>query len=175
MKKNLSLVMFLCVIVLVALFAAACGAGRGTADSPAAAEAGSEDEQGTGESAAPDGDFNDISVDVDLTLLSSTMVFAEVFNMMTSPEDYLGKTIRARGNYAPQYFEGTDQYYHYVTVDDAAACCQQGLEFILNDDRTYPEDYPKHMAEIEVVGVFTSYYELGGDVYYLDVDEIREV
>ena len=36
-------------------------------------------------------------VDVDLTVLSSTMVYAEVFNMMLSPDDYIGKTIRITG------------------------------------------------------------------------------
>ena len=30
---------------------------------------------------------------VDLTALSSTMVYAEVFAMMSSPEDYVGKTV----------------------------------------------------------------------------------
>ena len=38
-----------------------------------------------------------VSVDVDLTTLSSTMVYAEVFNMMMSPDDYIGKTIRMTG------------------------------------------------------------------------------
>ena len=36
-------------------------------------------------------------VDVDLTVLSSTMVYAEVFNMMMSPDDYIGRTIRMTG------------------------------------------------------------------------------
>ena len=32
-------------------------------------------------------------VDVDLTRLSSTMVYSEVYNMMNAPGDYIGKTI----------------------------------------------------------------------------------
>ena len=34
---------------------------------------------------------------VDLTALSSTMVYAEVFAMMSSPEDYVGKTVKMQG------------------------------------------------------------------------------
>lgn len=36
-------------------------------------------------------------VDVDLTRLSSTMVYSEVYNMMTVPGDYIGKTIKNDG------------------------------------------------------------------------------
>ena len=31
--------------------------------------------------------------DVDLTNLSSTMVYSEVYNMMSTPENYIGKTV----------------------------------------------------------------------------------
>ena len=36
-------------------------------------------------------------VDVDLTALSSTMVYSEVFNMLNTPENYVGKTIKMTG------------------------------------------------------------------------------
>ena len=38
--------------------------------------------------------------DVDLTALSSTMVYSEVYNMMVTPEEYVGKTIKMSGSFA---------------------------------------------------------------------------
>ena len=38
-------------------------------------------------------------VDVDLTRLSSTMVYSEVYNMMYAPDDYIGKTIKMTGQF----------------------------------------------------------------------------
>lgn len=40
-------------------------------------------------------------VDVDLTVLSSTMVYSEVYNMLyNDPAHYLGKTVKARGEFS---------------------------------------------------------------------------
>ncbi len=38
-------------------------------------------------------------IDVDLTTLSGTMVYSEVFNMIANPEDYVGKTIKMQGQF----------------------------------------------------------------------------
>lgn len=110
--------------------------------------------------------------DVDLTILSSTMVFGEVFNMVTNPEEYLGKSIKIRGEYYSYYDSETDNTYFFVIIADALGCCQQGLEFTLNDDHTFPEDYPEDGKEVEFIGVFDKYEELGNTYYYLLVDEI---
>ncbi len=111
-------------------------------------------------------------VDVDLTALSSTMVYAEVYNMMVNPADYLGKVVKMRGAYYASYYDVTQEYYHYVIVKDATACCQQGLEFIWNGRHRFPEDYPADYTEVEMQGVFGSYEELSQTYYYLAVDEI---
>ena len=112
------------------------------------------------------------AVDVDLTVLSSTMIYAEVYNIMTNPNNYVGKTIKMSGPYYASYYDETGLYYHYVVVEDAAACCMQGFEFIWSGDRAYPDDYPKDKAMIEVIGVFGSYEELSSTYYYLAVDDI---
>jgi len=112
------------------------------------------------------------AVDVDLTTLSSTMIYAEVYNMMAAPEQYIGKTVKMRGQYTSSYYEETQQYYHFVVIADAAACCQQGMEFVWNGDHAYPGDYPADGTVIEVAGVFGSYEELGETYYHLTVDEI---
>lgn len=114
-------------------------------------------------------------VDVDLTALSSTMVYAEVYNITFYPERYLGKTVKMRGKYYAGYYEETGKYYHYVMIEDAAECCQQGLEFIWNGEHTYPEDYPVDGTEVEVIGTFGTYEELGASYSYISTDEISLV
>ena len=112
------------------------------------------------------------NIDVDLTELSGTMVYAEVFSIMSNPDDYIGKTIKMNGPYSSSYYDKTDMYYHFVIIEDASACCQSGLEFIWSGEHASPDDYPKIGTKIEVAGVFGSYDELGGTYYYLAVDDI---
>ena len=45
-------------------------------------------------------------VDIDLTKLSATMVYSEVFNMLYTPEDYLGKTVNMEGTFTEYYDNG---------------------------------------------------------------------
>lgn len=112
-------------------------------------------------------------VDVDLTALSSTMIFGELFNMTTNPEQYLGKTVKVRGAYTSTHSDETNNDYHFVVVADAAACCQQGMEFILNGSQD-PGGYPDPAAQtrIEVVGVFDSYKVEDYVHYYVKTEEI---
>ncbi len=120
---------------------------------------------------ASDADKEEGSVDIDLTQMSSIMIYSEVYNIMINPEDYLGKTIKICGPYYASYWEDTDKYYHYVIINDATACCSSGLEFIWEDNsHKYPEEYPKDETEIELVGRFDSYEELGQTYYYLATD-----
>ena len=111
-------------------------------------------------------------VDVDLTVLSRTIVYAEMYNMMTNPGKYMGKVIKANGSYSPFYYAEADKYYHYLIIADAGGCCEQGFEFIWNAGRTPPGDYPEAKKEIEVVGMFASYEERGYTRYYLATDSI---
>lgn len=109
-------------------------------------------------------------IDVDLTKLSSTMVYSEVYNMMYSPDDYVGKTIKMEGQFA--IYQATDengalipgQIYFACVIADATACCSQGLEFVLAGEHTYPDDYPELGNEITVIGTF-ELYEEGGFQY----------
>ena len=110
---------------------------------------------------------------IDLTALSSTVVFAEVYNMMTTPDLYMGKTVKMSGLYYASYYDVTDQFYHYVIVADAVACCQQGIEFIWLGDHPYPESYPADESEVELEGIFSSYNELDATYYYIAVEDIR--
>ena len=106
-------------------------------------------------------------IDVDLTKLSSTMVYSEVYNMMYTPDDYIGKTVKMKGQFAIGYVYNTDgtpdestARFACVIADDTA-CCSQGLEFILTGEHTYPNDYPELGSEITVTGTFEVYKENG--------------
>ncbi len=117
--------------------------------------------------------MNHEEVDVDLTVLSSTLVYAEIYDMMFYPENYIGKTVKMRGQYYSSYYEETGEYYHYVVIEDAAACCQQGFEFIWNGEHIFPDDYPSDGTEVEVIGIFDTYEELGRSYAYIATDEIK--
>jgi hypothetical protein len=92
------------------------------------------------------------------------MVYSEVYNMMVSPDDYIGKTVKMEGQFVPYYDESTGNYYFACFISDATACCSQGIEFILTDDYSYPEDYPQEGESICVVGTFDTYME-GENMY----------
>ena len=113
-------------------------------------------------------------VDVDLTVLSSTMVYSEVYNMLYFyPEDYYGKTVKMTGQFnVYQWVDESgvvaDMPVAYACItSDATACCAEGMEFVLKDDLAYPDDYPELGAEITVIGEFQSYEESGMTWYHL--------
>ena len=97
------------------------------------------------------------SVDVDLTTMSSTMVYSEVYNMMYYPENYEGLKVRMNGQYT--YTDAGENRYDLCIIKDAAACCAQGMEFLLTDAYAYPGDYPEDGEEIIVEGTFVTYME----------------
>lgn len=105
-------------------------------------------------------------VDVDLTLMGSDLVYATVYQMMSKPEEYEGKTIRIEGKYYASYYPITDKYYNYCLIADAAACCSQGLEFELGGGAVYPDGYPEDQSEVIVTGVFETYTEEAGQTFY---------
>lgn len=106
-------------------------------------------------------------VDYDLTQMSSDMVYATVYQMMVAPKEYEGKTFRIDGNFYATYYEATKKYYFYCVIQDATACCAQGIEFVWEDgSHIYPDEYPKDNAEIVVEGTFETYREDGDENLY---------
>ena len=89
------------------------------------------------------------------------MVYSEVYNMMVSPEEYIGKTVKMDGLFAHSHDDATGKDYFACIIQDATACCSQGIAFVLADDYTWPEDYPQVSEEICVAGVFDTYMENG--------------
>ena len=98
---------------------------------------------------------------VDLTRMSATMVYAEVFNMMVEPENYVGKTIKMNGLFYVYPDEKKGTYTFACIIMDATACCAQGIEFRLRGEHAYPADYPEPNTNITVQGTFYTYEEDG--------------
>ena len=120
--------------------------------------------------AAEIGSVSGKPIDVDLTQLSSTMVYSEVFNMMMSPDDYVGKIVKMQGTYT--VYDGEIRKYHACLIADATACCAQGIEFQLTQEYQYPDDYPKEGELITVIGIFDVYKEGSYQYYQLSNAEI---
>ena len=108
-------------------------------------------------------------VDLDLSALSGTVVYSQVYNMVMQPDQYLGQTVRVRGNFS--YFQDpvTMKEYFAVIIADAAACCAQGIEFVWRGEHRYPDDYPPLETEMTVTGEFGTYEENG--FTYLQLSE----
>lgn len=97
-------------------------------------------------------------VDLDITSLSGTMAYAQVYDMMFNYENYLGKTIKVSGLFnISTGIDGT--IYTTAYISDAAACCATGIEFEWAGDHIYPNDYPELGTEITATGIFDVYEE----------------
>ncbi len=167
MKKTISVL--LCLVLL--FLASACGraesAGSVPNQTPSAAIAADPPAESAPAEAAEEAPYSDSldAVDVDLTQLSSTMVYSEVYAMATEPEQYIGKTVKMQGLFATQEYAGERLY--ACIVQDATACCAQGLEFELAEESVFPDDYPEPDTEITVIGTFDSYKEEHDGNYYI--------
>ena len=110
-------------------------------------------------------------VDVDLTKMSSTMVYSEVLNMQQHPDEYTDKIVRMKGPF--NVTELDDNRYYACVIKDAAACCSTGIEFVWAGEHSYPEDYPEVNTEITVTGTFNVYSE--GNSKYLQLKDAEVV
>lgn len=120
-------------------------------------------------------DFDSAQIDIDLTSMSSTMVLAEVFNMLIMPEEYEGKIVKANGPFLVfENPENNDRFYA-ILIEDATKCCQQGIEFVWTGNHTYPDDYPIENQKIVVTGVYhTIEYDTGVTYNYLEVFDLQK-
>ena len=109
------------------------------------------------------------AMEIDLTSMSSTMVYSYVFNMISAPDDFIGQRFKIRGTYDEQYWDQTNLTYHYIVIADATACCAQGLEFVLTDPNAA---YPQLGEEFEISGIFGTYAEDGLNYIRIDADII---
>ena len=123
---------------------------------------------GSGTADSTTGSLTPGKVDLDLTKMSSTMIYTTIFDMLIMPEDYVEKNIKVKGWFETYTDPYTAELYYAVVVPDATACCQQGLEFILKGTQ-YPDGYPDIGADFTVQGTFERYME-GDQPYYHLID-----
>lgn len=98
---------------------------------------------------------------IDLTQMSSTVVYSQVYCMTVSPDEYKGISVRMTGLYNFYHDPESGNDYHAGIILDATACCAQGIEFELTEDYAFPDDYPKQGDTITVSGMFDTYEEDG--------------
>ncbi|MDO5559929.1 MAG: hypothetical protein Q4F95_10070 [Oscillospiraceae bacterium] len=113
-------------------------------------------------------------VDMDLTQLGDSMVYAQVYDLLSNADKYMGQTIKIRGRFQSVVSDETNLRYYYVMVSDTTACCQQGFEFIWGDNsHVYPDEYPQEDSEIVIKGVLGTYDEQDKTYCYLAVDDLN--
>lgn len=100
---------------------------------------------------------------LDLTRLSSTMVYSEVFNMLADPASYVGRTVRMNGTATCITNPQNGKQYYACLIADATGCCAQGLEYVLPDGEVYPEAG----TDITISGTFALYEENGYQSFHL--------
>ena len=131
---------------------------------------------GKGKSSKSKCKTNSNKIDVDLNNLNANVVYAQVFQMMTEPDKFIGKRIRMSGQfnvYAAQEGNpsGVTEYYAII-IADAQACCQQGIEFVW-PGHTYPEGFPEVKSNASVTGIFEVYEENGKKYCRLIADTVE--
>jgi len=156
MKK----VNFLVILSIMAGLLTACGNQTETAENLTSAPDAVQEVQAE-EPVIPENPNADPDSDIDLTTLSSTMVYSQVADMMYTPEKYIGKVVKAKGQFSVYHDNAQDKDYFAVLIKDAAACCSQGIEFVWDGEHVYPDDYPEIGKEITVMGTFDTYEEDG--------------
>ena len=110
----------------------------------------------------------------DLTRLGYSMAYAQMYDMLVNPGNYLGHTVKLQGNYYTAVSEGAEESRHLILITDTAACCEIGMEFIVTGDNSAML-FPGNDTLIELTGVF-SYFEEGGYTYpVLFVNEVIPV
>ena len=105
------------------------------------------------------------NVSIDLTTMSSNMVYSQVLCMVMEPDEYIGASVKMDGSFVHFYDEENDKHYFACIIQDATQCCAQGIEFEPADDYVYPDDFPEDGENICVEGVFDKYSE--GENNYL--------
>ena len=102
-----------------------------------------------------------VQVDLDLSRMSGTIVYAEVYNLMYDPSPYLGKVLRIRGYYSFFRDPVSDSVYYACVIPDATACCMQGIEFVPAEEPADPDHYLEDSADLTVTGRLELYEDNG--------------
>ena len=100
--------------------------------------------------------------DIDLSRMSGTMIYGQVNQMVMYPKRYIGKHIKMKGIFSSYYDEELERRFYGCVIQDALACCSQGLAFELAKPREFPKEYPAEGDIIIVEGDFDYEKDEGG-------------
>ena len=84
--------------------------------------------------------------DIDISRMSGTMVYGQVYQMV----------------FSSYYDEQLERRFYGCVIQDALACCSQGLAFELAKPREFPKEYPAEGAIITITGDFDFESDEGG-------------
>lgn len=112
-------------------------------------ESASENES-TSENASP----NASGQSYDLTANDADMNYVIVAMIAEDPKSFEGVKIKLQGISTDLETTDTSGIDHYVLINDRQACCQQGLQYILEDKN---QKYPKDKEEVTVEGELAVY------------------
>lgn len=114
-------------------------------------------------------------VDLDLSVMTSSMIYSMVFEMLLMPESYEEKNLKVKGNFVVYISEETGDRHFAIIIPDATQCCQQGLEFVwFGEDKKYPEDFPKIGQEITLTGKYKCMYtDEGFLITFIEATDIK--
>lgn len=90
----------------------------------------------------------------DLTANDADMNYVIVAMIAEDPKSFEGVKIKLQGIATDLETTDTSGIDHYVLINDRQACCQQGLQYILEDKNA---KYPKDKEEVTVEGVLDVY------------------
>ena len=90
----------------------------------------------------------------DLTANDADMNYVIVAMIAEDPKSFEGVKIKLQGIATDLETTDTSGIDHYVLINDRQACCQQGLQYILEDKNA---KYPKDKEEITVEGELAVY------------------
>ena len=122
-----------------------------SSENESASENGSNSEnESNSENASP----NASGQSYDLTANDADMNYVIVAMIAEDPKSFEGVKIKLKGIATDLETTDTSGTDHYVLINDRQACCQQGLQYILEDENA---KYPKDKEEITVEGVLDVY------------------
>ena len=108
----------------------------------------------TNDSADESENANESGQYYDLTGNDLDMNYVIVAMIAEDPKSFEGVKIKLQGIATDLETTDTSGIDHYVLINDRQACCQQGLQYILEDKNA---KYPKDKEEITVEGVLDVY------------------
>ena len=119
---------------------------------------------GKGSQTNADGDNNVL----DLTVLSMAVRNAEIDNILSTPENYEGRTVKIDGYYYAVHSELRNKMVHAIAVIAQDSCCPSvAFEFEKNSDT---ENYPEFETRATVIGELR--LSDFGQGFYIAVDEM---